>query len=80
MTARVDSPYESSWLEIRVDDKTVGFTGHIDTRRGSDRQVWDNISTKIELPQGEHKLSFVIRDSEFNKGFNINWFELELIR
>lgn len=73
---RVDTEFSSSWLELNIDNVPVCINGHIATRGSGEKQRWVTLkSSAVNLPSGNHEIKIFVRDTQFDKGINLNWFE-----
>ena len=76
ISCRIATPYASTWFDVLVDEEE-----RITGAKPLSANGWEDWHTlplgTLSLEKGEHRLKFVIRDTEKGKGIYLNWIKLK---
>jgi len=78
ISCRIATPYDSTWFDVLVDEEER-ITG-IKPLSANGWEDWHTLPLgRLSLTAGEHRLKFVIRDTEKAKGIYLNWIKLKKV-
>ena len=76
ISCRIATPYDSTWFDVLVDEEE-----RICGIKPLSANGWEDWHTlplgSLQLDQGEHRLKFVIRDTEKGRGIDLHWIKLK---
>ncbi len=75
LALRAATKFETSYIEVFVDDRKVGECGRINTGGWQNWETWE--VKDIPLPKGECVLKVLITTREPDQGINLNWLRLQ---
>ncbi len=78
ISCRIATPYDSTWLDVLVDEEEM-ITG-IKPLSANGWEDWHTLPLgTLALTKGEHRLKFIIRDIERGKGIYLNWIKIKKV-
>lgn len=78
ISCRIATPYDSTWFDVFVDEEEA--IAGIQPLSANGWEDWHTLPLgTLSLTEGEHRLKFVIRDSEKAKGIYLNWIKLKKV-